>query len=47
MLADEKSDTTFIISFLPEGSLQDLKTISEELLNKGGLVDFYEHLKQL
>jgi hypothetical protein len=36
-----------MISFLPEGSLRDLKTISEELLNKGGLVDFYEHLKQL
>ena len=36
-----------MISFLPEGSLHNLKTISEELLNKGGLVDFYEHLKQL
>lgn len=36
-----------MISFLPEVSLNDLKSISEELLKKGGLVDFYEHLKQL
>ena len=36
-----------MISFLPEGSLNDLKKIAEELLHKGGLVNFYEHLKQL
>lgn len=36
-----------LISFLPEASLNELKSISEELLKKGGLVDFYEHLKQL
>lgn len=36
-----------MISFLPQTSLDDLKSISEELLKKGGLVDFYEHLKQL
>ena len=36
-----------LISFLPETSLNELKSISEELLKKGGLVDFYEHLKQL
>lgn len=40
-------ETDEMISFLPEVSLNDLKMISEELLNKGGLVDFYEHLKQL
>jgi hypothetical protein len=43
----EGKDRDEMISFLPEGSLHDLKMISEELLNKGGLVDFYEHLKQL
>lgn len=36
-----------MISFLPQQALNDLKTIEEELLKKGGLVDFYEHLKQL
>ena len=43
----EGKDKDEMISFLPEGSLHDLKTILEELLSKGGLVDFYEHLKQL
>jgi hypothetical protein len=43
----QAKDADEMISFLPEGSLHDLKMISEELLNKGGLVDFYEHLKQL
>jgi hypothetical protein len=36
-----------ILSFLPEDALNELKNISEELLKRGGLVDFYEHIKQL
>ena len=36
-----------IISFLPEDSMNDLKSIAEELLKKSGLVAFYEHIKQL
>jgi len=36
-----------MISFLSEEHLNDLRSISEELLKKGGLVDFYQHLKQL
>ena len=36
-----------IISFLPEDALNELKSISEELLKRGGLVEFYEHMKQL
>ena len=36
-----------ILSFLPEQSLTELKNISEELLKRGGLVEFYEHMKEL
>lgn len=36
-----------MISFLPVDALNELKNISEELLKKGGLVEFYEHMKQL
>jgi hypothetical protein len=43
---DEK-ESDEILSFLPEQSLTELKNISEELLRKGGLVEFYEHMKQL
>lgn len=43
----EGKDRDEMISFLPDGSLNDLKSILEELLKKGGLVDFYEHLKEL
>jgi hypothetical protein len=43
----EEKERDELISFLPETSLNELKFISEELLKKGGLVDFYEHLKKL
>jgi hypothetical protein len=43
---DEK-DNDEMISFLPQTFLDDLKSMAEELLKKGGLVDFYERLKQL
>ena len=36
-----------IFSFLPPQSLNELKNISEELLKRGGLVEFYEHMKAL
>lgn len=35
------------LSFLPAESLNELKQISEELLRRGGLVDFYQRLKAL
>ena len=40
-------DADEIICILPESSLNDLRAISEELLRKGGLVEFYQHLKHL
>ncbi|MBO9684323.1 MAG: hypothetical protein J7502_16940 [Flavisolibacter sp.] len=43
----EEKDKDEMLSFLPEDALNELKSISEELLKKGGLVDFYEHMKQL
>jgi hypothetical protein len=43
----EGTERDELIYFLPEGSLNGLKSISEEVLKKGGLVEFYEHLKQL
>lgn len=36
-----------MITFLPADALNELKNISEELLKKGGLVEFYEHMKAL
>lgn len=36
-----------ILSFLPAESLDELKQLSEEILKKGGLVEFYQRLKQL
>jgi hypothetical protein len=47
MMKGEEKERDEMISFLPQTSLDDLKSITEELLKKGGLVDFYEHLKQL
>lgn len=36
-----------ILSFLPGESLGELRQIADEMLKKGGLVDFYQRLKQL
>jgi hypothetical protein len=41
----EKADE--ILAFLPNESREDLKAIVQEMLKKGGLVDFYERLKLL
>jgi hypothetical protein len=43
----DENERDEILSFLPEPSLTELKNISEELLRKSGLVEFYEHMKQL
>lgn len=43
----DENERDEILSFLPEPSLIELKNITEELLRKGGLVEFYEHMKQL
>jgi len=41
----EKGDE--LLSILPAESLNELKGISDELLKRGGLVDFYQRLKLL
>ena len=43
---DEK-ERDEMLSFLPGESLSELKNISEELLKKGGLVEFYDDMKEL
>jgi hypothetical protein len=42
---DGKGDE--ILSFLPAESLSELQVISDELLKKSGLADFYQRLKML
>ena len=42
---EEKGDE--LLSILPAESLNELREISEELLKRGGLVDFYQRLKLL
>jgi hypothetical protein len=36
-----------IIKALPENSLEEFKTIHEEILRKGSLTEFYERLKSI
>ena len=43
----DQNESDEMLSFLPADALSELKSISEELLKKGGLVEFYEHLKAL
>lgn len=43
----EASGGDEILSFLPSESLNELKQLSEEMLKKAGLVEFYQRLKQL
>ena len=47
-LLDEKAsfDDDFL-SALPEGSVNDFKSIHEEILRKAGLSDFYDKLKSI
>lgn len=36
-----------LLSFLPSETLTELKSVTEEMLKKSGLVDFYQRLKLL
>lgn len=47
LLSDKNSLDDEIIAALKEGSLEEFKTIHEEILRKGELTDFYQCLKTL
>ena len=47
LLTDKNSFDDEIISALPEESLDEFKTIHEEILRKGDLAEFYQRLKLL
>ncbi len=45
--ADKKELEGDIIAHLPEDSVEELKRAANEILQKGGLTEFYEKLKSL
>ena len=45
--ADKKEMNGDILMLLTEEGLEELRKVLEEILNKGGLTDFYEKLKLL
>lgn len=47
ILSEKNSFNDEILSVLPKESLEDFKTIREEMLKKADLTDFYERLKTL
>ena len=47
LLADKNRLDDEIIAALPDGSLEDFKVIHEEILRKGDLAEFYQHLRSL
>ena len=47
LLSDKNPFDDEILAALPEDSLEQFKTIHEEILKKGELTDFYERLKLL
>lgn len=47
LLKDKNGFDDEIISALPEESLDEFKTIHEEILRKGDLTEFYQRLKLL
>lgn len=47
LLTDNSPFDDEIIAALPEGSLEEFKTIHEEILRKSELTDFYQCLKSL
>ena len=47
LLTDKNHFDDEIIAALPEDSLEEFKTIHEEILRKGELTDFYDRLKSL
>lgn len=46
-LTDKNPFGDEIIEALPENSLEEFKTIHEEILRKGDLTEFYERLKSI
>lgn len=46
-LTDKNPFADEIIEALPENSLEEFKTIHEEILRKGDLTEFYERLKSI
>ena len=47
LLTDKKGFDDEIIAALPNESLNELRTVHEEILHKAGLTEFYERLKLL
>ena len=47
LLTDEQAFDDEIILALPKESLEEFKSIHEDILRKGNLTDFYERLKSL
>jgi hypothetical protein len=47
LLTDQQNFKDEIISVLPKESLEEFKTIHEEILRKSDLTEFYEKLKSL
>lgn len=47
ILTDQQNFKDEIISVLQKESLEEFKTIHEEILRKGNLTEFYENLKLL
>jgi len=47
LLTDKKSFDDEIIAAIPKESLNELRTVHEEILQKAGLTEFYERLKLL
>ena len=47
MEAREKGSGDELLSHLPEESVNEVKSVLEEMLKKSGLVDFYGRLKTL
>ena len=47
LLTDEQAFEDEIIAALPKESLEEFKTIHEEILRKAELTEFYQRIKQL
>ena len=47
LLTDEQAFDDEIIASLPKESIEEFKTIHEEILRKSDLTEFYERLKSL
>jgi len=47
LLTDQQIFDDEIIAALPKESLEEFKTIHQEILRKGELIDFYQRLKEI